>query len=73
MISLEQHQLRRIKVSRDSLTMPHQKDQQTSKYRYGSSVQCLGLLEIIQGNLQSLCITGESMCPATSMSLLKSL
>ena len=58
MISLEQHQLRRIKISRDSLKMP-QEDQQTSTYRYGSSVQCLGLLEIIQGNHSGL---QESPC-----------
>ena len=60
MISLEQHQLRRIKISCDSLKMP-QEDQQTSTYWYGhgSSVQCLGLLEIIQGNHSGL---QESPC-----------
>ena len=53
MISLEQHQLRRIQISCDSLKMP-QEDQQTSTYRYGSSVQCLGILEIILGNHSGL-------------------
>ena len=58
MISLEQYQLRRIKISCDSLKMP-QEDHQTSTYRYGSSIQCLGLLEIIQGNHSGL---QENLC-----------